>query len=309
MVTQVSHGQAANSNEEDTDVDFAALGAVSTSPNKRSPRPPVSPRAGDASRSPRIVEKKVEVIVEKIPEEHLQHSKALEDYSQAVERERDLFGEQLRAAEEAAEAEKAARLELAQRLEDMQRKLMGHSESAINLSAQGNGSATEKAATDMNLSNYNFLENVPEEGARQQNVDNSKIVDTEGAKKEREAALVRIRERKRKAKKRSENKLRAERERALKENDDIKDELEDLREVAQGTIEDKEEAEKKLNRLKKKYERRVNAMEADRADLVEVSCFTCVCTILSHVLLFLHCSNSVLNEIICWTLSENNSKI
>ena len=52
-------------------------------------------------------------------------SQALQDYSVAVEKERDHYGEALRAAEETAEAERQARLELSARLEELQRKVRG----------------------------------------------------------------------------------------------------------------------------------------------------------------------------------------
>ncbi|CAM9319923.1 unnamed protein product, partial [Ectocarpus fasciculatus] len=229
-VAQVTHTAAAAGEMDGDDVDFASLGAVSESSKKKmSPRPPRSPRFDNEDvRSPRVIEKKVEVLVEKIPDEHLEHHRALENYSKAVEVERDKYGEQLRAAEEAAATEKQQRLDLENRLNDLQRKLMGQQESGHDAPP---GGAAPVASED--------------------------------------AALVRIRERKRKAKKKADAKLRAEKERALKESNDIQEELDDLKDVVADTSQSKEQTEKKLTRLRKKYERKVGALEADRTDLIE----------------------------------------
>lgn len=266
------HSTRGSDGKDDEDsVDFASLGAVSESSKKNSLRPPKSPRAvNEDPKSPRIIEKRVEVVVEKIPDEHLEHHKALENYSKAVEQERDKYGEQLRAAEDLANRERQARLELANRLEDMQRKLMGHSESTRDLAASDGGvpdfSGGVAEESGMNLSNYNFP---VEDGAESPPKEKQSIVETEALAKEREAALVRIRERKKKAKKRADNKLRAEKERALKENSDMQEELDDLKEAATDSSQSKEQTEKKLLRLRKKYERKVAAMEHDRAELIE----------------------------------------
>jgi hypothetical protein len=340
-VAQVSHNAKpphanANASEEEEDedggVDFASLGAVSKSAKKaKSPRAPASgsPSEGEGEqevdkRSPRVVERVVEVVVERVPADQASKQRALEEHSQAVERERDMYGEQLRAAEEAAEAERAARLELTQRLEDMQRKLMGRSESIADMSESGGGGggsptavavtaaggggtgppaaviaaavvAVDQSGGEMgSLSDYNFATEpasgsdgfpaVAEQGPRPVPVPAvapgvvgpgmlgqgaQMVVETEAVAKEREAALVRIRERKRKAKKKADNKLRAERERALKESNDFREELDDLREAAGDKEADREATDKKLVRLRKKFERREAALEQDKAELSE----------------------------------------
>lgn len=259
--------------EDDEEVDFAALGSVSESTKQKlSPRPPRSPRPPNDqshhdSRSPRVVEK----IIQVVSEDQLNKQKELEQRSEAVERERDMYGEKLRVAEQIAEAEKAAKQELERRLEDMQRKLMGRSESVQELTGGvSQAPAGPSDAGALSLENYNFVtEPVIIEPAVVPGGGQSNMKETEAMVKEREAALVRIRERKRKAKKRSDNKLRAERERALKESNDIKEELDDLREVASDISQDKEQTEKKLARLKKKFERRIHALEQDKEELIE----------------------------------------
>ena len=275
MVAQVAHNAAAADGADENNVDFASLGAVSESSKKKlSPRPPRSPRAeSEDMRSPRVIEKKVEVIVEKIPDEHLEHHKALENYSKAVEVERDKYGEQLRAAEEAANAEKQQRLELENRLNDLQRKLMGHQESGQDAPPGESIPVTlENVKGEINLSNYQFPSEVVEETSCTNGVQAPSqplVAGSEAVVKEREAALLRIRERKRKAKKKADAKLRAEKERALKESNDIQEELDDLKDVVADASQSREQTEKKLTRLRKKYERKVGAMEADRADLLE----------------------------------------
>lgn len=220
-VQTVTHHSPRGDSKEDDEVDFASLGSVSESSKKHAPRPPRSPRLDlDEARSPRVVEKKVEVIVERIPDEHLEHHRALENYSKAVEQERDHYNEQLRAAEVAVSVEKQQRMELAQRLEDLQRKLMGQTESTRDLNA-ADGDIPDYAGgvadeTGVNLSNYNFPVEVAEGSPQKLG-----IIETEAMAKEREAALVRIRERKKKAKKKADSKMRAEKERALKEKNDL----------------------------------------------------------------------------------------
>lgn len=274
-VAQVTHTAAAAGETDGDDVDFASLGAVSESSKKKmSPRPPRSPRFDNEDvRSPRVIEKKVEVLVEKIPDEHLEHHRALENYSKAVEVERDKYGEQLRAAEEAAATEKQQRLDLENRLNDLQRKLMGQQESGHDAPPGGAAPvASEDVNGEINLSNYQFPSEVVEDNSYTngaQAPSQAAVVESEAVAKEREAALVRIRERKRKAKKKADAKLRAEKERALKESNDIQEELDDLKDVVADTSQSKEQTEKKLTRLRKKYERKVGALEADRTDLIE----------------------------------------
>lgn len=116
----------------------------------------------------------------------------------------------------------------------------------------------------MNLSSYAF----PNTSGDTMTV----VAETEAVAKEREAALLRIKERKRKAKKKQEARQQAEREREQEQNNDIGSELEELRSTV--SAQNTEQTEKKMNRLRKKFERRIQAAENEKMDLIEVFTFT-----------------------------------
>jgi kinesin family protein 3/17 len=224
-VEVVRHHPAADNTD---DFDFASLASGS---------------AG-AAEGPIVVEKRVEVVVDRIPEEHANMHKALQDYSVAVEKERDLYSQQLTAAEQQMLEEKQQKLELAQRLEELQRKLVGRSESlqdllSSTLPASFSASAMSPGSPILN--------------------------ETEAMRQERLEAEGRIQERKNKAKRRTDKRKMLESTRQQSENADVLDELEELR----YSVENAELTEKKMVKMKRKYERKLQSLEEERQDLIQ----------------------------------------
>mmetsp|Transcript_26448 Transcript_26448/g.39265 ORF Transcript_26448/g.39265 Transcript_26448/m.39265 type:complete len:530 (+) Transcript_26448:153-1742(+) len=102
LATDVSTTNASHS-----EIDFASL--ATGGDKKTSPRTTKSSPRSKGTRSPREERVRVEtkvVEVEKIPDEHLHKQKRLEEYSQAIEEERDYFGEQLKEMHNEVELER-----------------------------------------------------------------------------------------------------------------------------------------------------------------------------------------------------------
>ena len=95
------------------------------------------------------------------------------------------------------------------------------------------------------------------------------LIETPEMAKERSDAENRIQERKNKAKKREDAKMRVEKERLLRDNADYQDDQPvDVRASTDAAA--SEMFEKKIAKLKKKYEKKLEAAAADKQDLLEV---------------------------------------
>mmetsp|Transcript_1194 Transcript_1194/g.1942 ORF Transcript_1194/g.1942 Transcript_1194/m.1942 type:complete len:951 (-) Transcript_1194:160-3012(-) len=227
--------QASNTLPE---VDFASLaqgGNTKASPrsNRSSPRSGTkrSPREERVKVEKEIVEVKVEV--EKVSEEQLHKQKRLEEYSQAVEEERDYFGEQLKEMHNEVEMERKKREEMAMRLQQLQSKLMGRALS-IDVSAGESGEAIELV-----------------------------LPPNEKQLREQQEAENRLNERKAKARKKEEAKRKAEQDRKEKDRNEYEREL-------QQTIGAQDDSvEKKISKIKKKFEKKLQAARSEIDDLHE----------------------------------------
>eukprot|EP00604_Paraphysomonas_vestita_P002752 CAMPEP_0174820372 /NCGR_PEP_ID=MMETSP1107-20130205/4163_1 /TAXON_ID=36770 /ORGANISM="Paraphysomonas vestita, Strain GFlagA" /LENGTH=1055 /DNA_ID=CAMNT_0016035579 /DNA_START=57 /DNA_END=3224 /DNA_ORIENTATION=- len=227
----------------------AAATTTKSSPrgNKSSPRAKNvrSPRATDEDNSKvrveeKIVEKvrvekeivEVRVEVEKIPESHLNKQRQLEEYSQAIEEERDYIGEQLKEVQNEVELERNKRVDLSRRLQELQEKLMGMT---LNLELINEGSNNSPVQAPLSAQKL----------------------------QEQHDAEMRLNERKAKAKKKEEARKKAENDRLEKDTKDIDGELQQAIGSSDETV------EKKIAKIKKKFEKKLNAARSEIDDLHE----------------------------------------
>mmetsp|Transcript_13077 Transcript_13077/g.21405 ORF Transcript_13077/g.21405 Transcript_13077/m.21405 type:complete len:993 (-) Transcript_13077:448-3426(-) len=242
-------------NESSGSLNFAALVAanadnkVEKSPRtmKRSPRGDQLDNAS-SNRSPRrnkaetketvryekeYVEVKVEV--DRIPSDHLNKHQELLEHASYIEEEREYLGEQLSEMEKEVIKERQEREQLQMRLQLLQQKF-------------GDGSMTELLPT---LSPTKGLEVSTED-------DEVRLKKELETKKDREAAQVRMRDRKAKMKRKQEAKKRAEEERMMREKE------EEVQKEA-----DDNDLDKAVAKIKKKYNKKINAARAEIDDLHE----------------------------------------
>ncbi|CAM9424747.1 unnamed protein product, partial [Ectocarpus fasciculatus] len=212
-----------------------------------------------------VVEEKVvvqEVEVEVESQKMAEHRQALENYSRAVEEQRNRLGQELETSVIRADVEKQAREEMARKLDALQTKVIGLSSSSSQdrrrarrasvATRGGAGTTSGRGGGDEKGSGGNGADSLgsPTDAEIE---DPEVIIARRNAEHRRMQAKLR-------QKRRKENRLELERVRALEEKAEVEKEMADV--VGQA-----EEKERRLNKSRKKLERKLVEAREEIEDL------------------------------------------